>query len=145
MFGGLGVAMGEPWSRIEHLYLSSAMTKRTRFYSEADRSVLGTIRCGVLFVMAFWSGPARLAFQELKRVLEAVDPEGRLELVVVDTDGCPDIYQLPEFIGKMHGAGEAAWIRDGRVICTSGLGYRPACYEPNTRLLLEECQLTLTG
>jgi hypothetical protein len=137
--------MVEPYSRIEQLYLSSALAKRTRFYSEADRAVLATIRCGVLLVMAFWSGPARLAFQELKRVLEAVDPEGRLELVVVDTDGCPDFYELPVFVGKLHGAGETAWIRDGQVVRTSDLGYHAECFEPNTRLLLEECQATVTG
>jgi hypothetical protein len=136
--------MAEPYSRIENLYLSSALTKRTRFYSEADRAVLATIRCGVLFVMAFWSGPARLAFQELKRVLEKVDPEGKLELVVIDTDGCPDIYELPEFVGKMHGAGETAWVREGQLIRTSGLGYHPEYFEPYTRLLLEECQATVT-
>src|SRR5262245_59071996 len=136
--------MVEPWSRIEHLYLSSALAKRTRFYSEADRAVLATIRCGVLFVMAFWSGSARLAFQELKRVLEVVDPDGRLELIVVDTDGCPDIWELPEFVGKLHGAGEAAWIRGGQVVRTSGLGHHPECFEPNTLLLLEECQATVS-
>lgn len=136
--------MVEPYSRNEHLYLSSALAKRTRFYSGADRGVLATIRCGVLFVMAFWSGSARLAFQELKRVLESVDPGGRLELVVVDTDGCPDLYELPEFVGKLHGAGETAWIREGQVVRTSGLGYHPACFEPNTRLLLEECQAAVT-
>jgi hypothetical protein len=136
--------MVEPSSRIEHLYLSSALANRTRFYSEADRTVLGTIRCGVLFVMAFWSGPARLAFKELKRVLEAVDPEGSLELVVVDTDGCPEIWGLPEFVGKLHGAGETAWIREGQLVRTSGLGYHPECFEPYTRLLLEECQATVT-
>jgi hypothetical protein len=132
--------MAEPSSRIAHLYLSSALAKRTRFYSSADRTVLGTIHCGVLFVMAFWSGPARLAFQELKRMLEVVDPEGRLEFVVVDTDGCPDLYELPEFVGKLHGAGETAWIRDGQLLRTSGLGYHPECFEPYTRLLLEQCQ-----
>jgi len=136
--------MAKPYSRIKYLYLSPALAKRTRFYSEADRAVLSTIRCGVLFVMAFWSGPARLAFQELKRVLEAVDPEGRLELVVVDTDGCPDIWELPEFVGKLHGAGETAWIREGQLVRTSGLGYHPECFEPFTRLLLEECQATVT-
>jgi hypothetical protein len=56
MFAGFGVAMAEPYSRIENLYLSPAMAKRTRFYSEADRAVLATIRCGVLFGMAFWRG-----------------------------------------------------------------------------------------
>jgi hypothetical protein len=143
-FAGFGVAMAEPYSRIENLYLSSALANRTRFYSEADRAVLATIRCGVLFAMAFWSGHARKAFQELKRVLEEADPDGKLELVVVDADGCPDIYDLPEFVGKMHGAGETAWVREGKVIRTSGLGYHPECFEPNTRLLLEECQATVT-
>lgn len=136
--------MVEPLNRIEHLYLSSALVKRTRFYSEADRAVLATIRCGVFFVMAFWSGPSRLAFQELKRVLEVLDSEGRLELVVVDTDGCPDIEELPEFVGKLHGAGETAWVREGQLVRTSGLGYHPECFEPYTRLLLEDCRATAT-
>jgi hypothetical protein len=92
--------------------------------------------------MAFWSGPARLAFQELKRVLEAVDSEGRLELVVVDTDGGPDIWDLPELVGKLHGWGETAWVHEGHIVRTSGLGYHPECFEPYTRLLLEECQAT---
>ncbi|WP_020474883.1 hypothetical protein [Zavarzinella formosa] len=130
--------MEEPFDRIESLYLSHALAGRTRFYPEADRAVIGTIRCGVLFVMAFWSGPARRAFAELKRVLETVDPGGHLELVVVDTDGCPDLYDMSEFAGALAGAGETAWVRDGRIVCTSGFGYRPECLEPNTRRLLND-------
>jgi hypothetical protein len=131
--------MAEPFSRIENLYLSPALASRTRFYSETDRAVIATIPCGVLFVMAFWSGPARLAFEELKRVLEMLDPDGHLELVVVDTDGCPDLYELPEFVGKLAGAGEAAWVCAGQIVRTSGHGYRPECFEPYTRHLLEVC------
>jgi hypothetical protein len=131
--------MEEPYSRIEHLYLSPSLANRTRFYSEADQSIFGTIRCGVLFVMAFWSGQSRRAFEELKRAMEANHQHGRLELVVVDTDGCPSLYQLPEFVGKLHGAGEAAWVLEGKIVCTSGLGYHPECMEPNTRLLLSLC------
>jgi hypothetical protein len=141
LFAAFGVAMAEPYSRIENLHLSTALAKRTRFYSEADRAVVDTIRCGVLFVMAFWSGTARRAFKQLKCVLEEVDPEGKLELVVVDADGCPEIYALPDFVGKMHGAGETAWVRDGQLIRTSGLGYHPECFEPNTQMLLKECQI----
>jgi len=115
--------------------------RRFRFVEEADRSIVGTVRCGVLFVMAFWSGSARQAFAELKRVLAEVDPEGNLELVVVDTDGCPDLYDMPEFLGKIHGAGETAWIKQGRIVSTSGLGFRPECFAPNTRSLLAECQV----
>jgi len=131
--------MAEAFSRIENLYLSPRLAKRTRFYSEADRAIIETIQCGVLFIMAFWSGPARLAFAELKRALEAVDPGGRLELVVVDTDGCPELYELPEFAGKLAGAGEAAWVQGGQIVRTSGDGYHPECFESYTRQLLKEC------
>jgi hypothetical protein len=110
---------------------------RLRFLAEADRSVIGSIRLGVLFVMAFWSGASRQGFAKLKQVLAALDPGGRLELVVVDTDGCPDLYQAPEFVGRLHGWGEVAWVRDGRVARTSGLGYHPECFEPFTRELLQ--------
>jgi hypothetical protein len=130
--------MAKPYSQIEYLYLPPSLAKRTRFYSEADQSIVGTIRYGVLFVMAFWSGTSRLAFAELKRSFEANDPEGRLELVVVDTDGCPSLYELPEFVGKLHGHGEAAWVLGGKIIRTSGIGYHPECMEPNTRLLLSQ-------
>jgi hypothetical protein len=114
--------------------------RRFRFLAEADRSVFETIRCGVLFIMAFWSGSARQAFSVLKQVMSAVDPSGQLELVVVDTDGCPDLYDVPELFGKMHGAGETVWVTDGRIMTTSGLGFHPESFEPNTRALLEQCR-----
>lgn len=86
--------------------------------------------------MAFWSGPAFQAFAVLKRVLTQHDSGGSLELVVVDTDGCPDIYEMPEFVGKLHGAGEAAWVLDAQIVSTSGLGFHPECFAPNTLALL---------
>jgi hypothetical protein len=129
------------YSRREHLHLPPTLDRRTRFYSVSDRTVLATIQFGVLFVMAFWSGPARQAFEELKRVLEAIDTDGRLELVVVDTDGCEDLYHLPEFAkSKLTGAGETAWIRAGKIIQISHHGYHPECFEPYTRQLLDETQ-----
>jgi hypothetical protein len=117
--------------------LPTSHAGRTRFLPEADRSVIASIRLGVLFVMAFWSGTSRQGFVQLKNVLAAVDPTGRLELVVVDTDGCPDLYEAPEFAGNMHGHGEVAWVRNGRVVLTSGSGFHPECFEPNTRHLLQ--------
>jgi phosphinothricin acetyltransferase len=46
------------------------------------------------------------------------------------------LYECPEFAGQLHGWGEVAWARDGRVVRTSGLGYHPECFEPFTRELL---------
>ena len=112
---------------------------RIRFLAEADGSVVDQIACGVLFVMAFWSGPSHQAYRKLTEVLAALDPEGRLEFVVVDTDGCPALYDQAQFIGRMSGAGETAWVRDGRILCDSGHGYNPECFEPNMRILLSTC------
>ncbi len=116
-----------------------------RYLPTADRSVFGTIRLGVVFVMAWWSGGARQGFAQLKQVLATVDPRDRLELVVVDTDGCPDLYECPEFAGQLHGWGEVAWVRDGQVVGTSGLGYHPECLESFTRELLASTTHTELG
>ncbi len=88
---------------------------------------------GVLVVTEPWLTP---------RGYRAVvlDPDGRLELVVADTDGAESLQPLPEFRGGLHGAGEAAWVKDGQVVTTSGVGFNPACFEPNTLHLLEPCR-----
>ena len=112
---------------------------RIRFLAQAEESVVDQITCGVVFVMAFWSGPSRQAYRKLTEVLAALDPEGRLEFVVVDADGCPALHDRAEFIGQMSGAGETAWVRDGRILCDSSRGYNPECLEPNTRALLSTC------
>jgi hypothetical protein len=109
--------------------------ERIRYVPNADEATVRSIGRGVLFLMAFWSGPSVRAFAQLTEVLARLNPEG-LELVVADVDDSPDLYELPEFKGKVHGAGETAWVRDGKIIATSGLGLNTACFEPNTLALL---------
>jgi hypothetical protein len=115
--------------------------ERIIYYPGADETVFREIRCGVLFVMAFWSGPSVMAFARLTEVLSNLDPDGRLQFVVVDTDGVPALYEMAEFLGRMHGAGETAWVKDGRIVRTSGLGFNPDCFVPNTLELLAECMI----
>ena len=112
---------------------------RVRYLAETDRSVIPTIRCGILFIMAYWSGTSFRSFARLKQVLSRLDPGGRLDVVVVDTDGCPDVYEVPELAGKMHGNGDATWVSAGRVVCTAARGSPPKAFETYTRHLLEEC------
>ncbi|MFO0919487.1 MAG: hypothetical protein U0872_14400 [Planctomycetaceae bacterium] len=121
------------------LKLPTSISHRTRFLSHADRSVIQTINRGVLFVMAFWSGSSRLALHSLANAIETVDIEGQLELVVVDADDCSDIYDLwaESHLTYPSGAGEAVWIKDGRIMHTSGLGYNPDRFVLNTKLLLD--------
>jgi len=54
--------MAEAFDRVKALgELPASHAGRTRFLAQVDRSVIGTINLGVLFVIAFWSGPSRRA------------------------------------------------------------------------------------
>jgi hypothetical protein len=96
--------------------------ERVRYSPDSEPSLIQDIKCGILFVMAFWSGPSIKAFNQLTEVVNRLDPDGTLEFVVIDTDGAERFYDHPEFKEILRGAGEAAWIRDGVIQCTSGLG-----------------------
>ena len=112
--------------------------ERIWYLPDATTSVIAEISCGILFVMAFWSGPSIKAFHLLTEILSQLDPHGSLEFVVIDTDGAESFYLHPAFKDKLSGAGEVAWIINGVIQCTSGLGYNPNCFEPNTTALLAE-------
>jgi hypothetical protein len=66
---------------------SKLPVERIRYVPDVGEQVVRAITRGVLFQMAFWSGPAVLAFAKLTEVIAKLDPDGRLELVVVDIDG----------------------------------------------------------
>jgi len=112
---------------------------RVRYLAETDRSVISTIHSGILFVMAFWSGSSFQSFARLKQTLIRLDADARLEVVVVNADGCPDLYKAPELAGKMHGHGEAAWISGGHVVAVASCGSHPNAFGTYTRHLLEKC------
>lgn len=128
--------MDDPDTRLQWLTKRSkrAMDQVT-FVPDADAEIIESIEIGVLFLMAFWSGVAVKAFTALSEVLATPDTES-LELVVVDVDGSPSLYEVPEFKGKVHGWGETAWIYQGKIIATSGLGLNTECFMPNTSTLL---------
>ena len=43
-------------------------------------------------------------------------------LHVFDVDHHPELYDMPEFVGRIHGWGEAAVVRDGRIVFVTVLG-----------------------
>jgi hypothetical protein len=134
--------MSESFDRKSSLgVIPRSHAERLRFLPEADRTVVAEIQAGVLFVMAFWSGPARQAFKLLNEALAEHDPDETLQLVVVDTDGCPDLYETEDFAGQFPsrtftGSGETAWILRGKVIATSAYAVR-GDLEKHTKHLLE--------
>lgn len=116
---------------------SKLPVERIRYVPDADERVVRAITRGVLFQMAFWSGPAVQAFAKLTEVVATLDPEGRIEFVVVDIDGSEALSAVSDFLGGVRGAGETAWVRNGSVVATSGLDLNVECFVPNTRALLE--------
>ncbi len=134
----LGEQRGNPNGMLSLVKSSKIPIERIRYLPDSTTSVIAEVKCGMLFVMAFWSVPSIKAFHHLTEIVSRLDPEGRLEFVVVDTDGAEEFYKHPEFKDKLSGAGEVAWINGGVIQCTSGLGYNPNCFEPNTKALLAE-------
>jgi hypothetical protein len=118
---------------------SKLPVERIRYVPDADMDTVRSIRCGILYLMAFWSGRSVQAFAGLTEILARLPADG-IELVVVDVDGSADLYEMPEFKGMIHGAGEAAWVKDGKVLTTSGLGLNVDCFEPNTIALLSRAR-----
>ena len=66
---------------------SKLPVERIRYYPDADENVVRAIGRGILFQIAFWSGPAFAAFAKLTGTIAKLDPESKLEFVVVDIDG----------------------------------------------------------
>ena len=114
---------------------SKLPVERISYHADADEATVRSIGRGVLFLMAFWSGPSVMAFAKLTEVLTALKADD-LELVVVDVDGSPDLYELAEFKGKISGSGETAWVRLGKIVNTSGRGLNVECFKTNTLALL---------
>jgi hypothetical protein len=65
---------------------SKLPVERIKYHADADEGTVWSIGRGILFLMAFWSGPSVQAFAKLTEVLASL-PSHNLELVVVDVDG----------------------------------------------------------
>ena len=116
---------------------SKLPVERIRYYPDSDESVVREIERGILLLMAFWSVPSVKAFTSITEVVSRLDTDQDLQLVVVDVDGSPALYEIPEFLGRINGNGETAWVRNGKIAFTSGIGTNIECFEPNTKMLLE--------
>jgi hypothetical protein len=79
-----------------------------------------SIQRGIVFLLARWSGPAVNARDILLNLLQ--DRGISEHLLCVDVDREPEIYDVPELSGKIHGWGEAAVVRDGKIVFVTVLG-----------------------
>ncbi|HXC99876.1 MAG TPA: hypothetical protein VN048_11080 [Verrucomicrobiae bacterium] len=83
---------------------------------------IALVQRGIVFLMAEWSGQAKWAYKQLKDFWELHNgtPE---HLICVDIDREQNVVcALPELAGKIHGYGEAAVVRDGKIVFVTTLG-----------------------
>ncbi len=80
-----------------------------------------SIQKGIIFLMAAWSGQAKWAYTQLTSFLEQ---RGMVleHFICIDIDRELDVCDLPELSGKIHGFGEAAVVKDGRITFVTALG-----------------------
>lgn len=116
------------------------LADRIRYYPISTPAVIEQMGLGVVFVMAWWSGPARSFWLELKKYLTALDPEKRLEIVVLDIDGMRE-FEKSTLGPTIRGAGELAWVRDGHSVIPGWALWGGDAIRVNTRLFLEGREL----
>ena len=108
-----------------------------RFYRQADGKLIREIRCGLIYIMAFWSAYAFKALPMLVKAIQDYDPKGKLQVCIVDNDGIQEWDRIPQIRGLDGGWGELIAVYDGKVVGTSGFGFQPESYGSVVRALLE--------
>jgi hypothetical protein len=92
--------------------------ERLRVARHVDGLHISTIRRGIIFIFAVWSGPAIAAFHRFTRLLADIDTTG-IDLVVLDAD-CLTAETSRTLWGRnVGGGGETLWVRDGVVVARS--------------------------
>lgn len=109
---------------------------RITYHYDAGTEMLEQIERGLLFVMAFWSGTSFQSLIAITELLAELDPDARLDFVIIDTDGATELSDHPSFKNCLHGCGEIAWIRKGNIVATTNIGFDPKDYRKNTQELL---------
>jgi hypothetical protein len=117
---------------------------RVQYLENADTSLLNTISCGIVFVMAWWSGGARTAWAQLKAVVRNLDPSGLIQITVVDTDGLTGLDDggggVAWGTAPLGGWGETIWVVNGQPTATANYHDRDERFVPNTLQLLNRCK-----
>ena len=104
--------------------------------------MLGCRRCHPLRDERFLDAPYHACLSPPRRIVARLDTAGSLEFVVVDADGAPTLYDLPEFGGRLSGSGEVAWVKAGRIVHTSVWPYwnGPESFEAFTAAFLKDVE-----
>ena len=89
---------------------------RLKYLPRATADTIYQTTFGVVTILAFWSGPAIMAFRKYTSILASTPQAADLDVTVVNTDGIPELYDLPELRGRINGYCEVVFVRAGAII-----------------------------
>ena len=87
-------------------------------------------------ILAFWSGTALMAFRKYTSILASTPQAAELDVTIVNTDGIPELYELPELRERITGSCESVFVRAG-VIIDSVVRYDEEAFKVALNRLLE--------
>jgi len=125
---------GDKRDTLENLYPTS--TSFCKFHESYPESLIEGIECGIIFLMAFWSGPSVQRFKSACYSLEDAVMWERFSFHVVDVDSLndSDLFTSSERLG---GYGETFWIKDGLLVGSMGEAYSVVRFDELTRLITD--------
>ena len=108
-----------------------------KFHEKYNRGLVESIRCGVVFLYAPWSGPALSRFKFSCYALEDSVPWERFSFDVVNVDGLGsgEPFTREEALG---GYGEVFWVSSGKIIESMGREWSKEIFSLNTQRLIED-------
>lgn len=108
---------------MERLY--PTCTSFCHYHASYPAGLVEATERGVIFLMAWWSGPA---VERFKFSCYALENNARLVFHVVDADGLDDTCPLGEK-ERLGGYGEVFWIKSGAIFRSMGAEWSKERFE----------------
>lgn len=115
---------------------------RLVFDADLSSHPLDEIKCGIVFIHAFWAGSSYQTLKAIGGILARLDPDGYLAFIVCDLD---EIQQLLDWQSSIYngdwtgGNGDLLWVANG-VIQARHNSSRQCDFAKATQRLMLECQ-----
>jgi len=116
-----------------------SIADRVSFDHDLSQNPIADLRCAIVFVHAFWSGPSFTWLRHMADIVAKHDPTGVVRFVVCDTDCVSELADPPYNVDVSSGMGEVLWIHDGIVRARHGRGGQ-CDLGITTSSLVAECQ-----
>jgi hypothetical protein len=112
--------------------------ERVFFDASLSGNPLPEIKCGVIFVHAFWAGSSGKTLAALCESISRIDSNNRLRFIVCDIDEIPPLDPALYGGDSSGGNGDVFWISNGRVIGRHTAS-RSCDFDTANQSLLERC------